>query len=142
VAARPHNIDLRSLDGCFDGVIPPVVATCSADGEPNITHLSQLYYVDQQHVAMSNQFFSKTLANLSDNPQAAVLVTDSHTYETYHLDLQFEETRTEGALFDELKASIESIAALMHMENVFALRGVDIYRVVTIRSVTASAAGE
>lgn len=129
--------DLRALEGCFDGVIPPVVATCSAGGEPNVTHVSQLYLVDDEHVGISNQFFGKTTANLAENPYAAVLVTDSGTYDTYHLDLQFEHTQTEGPLFDELKASIESIASLMDMGDVFALRGVDVYRVLGCRQVSS-----
>jgi predicted pyridoxine 5'-phosphate oxidase superfamily flavin-nucleotide-binding protein len=129
------RIDLSSLDGCFDGAIPPIVATCSASGEPNVTHVSQLHRIDDDHVAVSNQFFTKTTANLAENPQAAVLVTDSQTYDTYQLDLVFERTETTGAVFDELRASIESIASLMDMEGVFALRGVDVYRVVSCRSV-------
>ena len=130
-----EGIELRSLRGCFDGVIPPVIATCSTDGEPNITHLSQLFLVDDEHVATSNQFFGKTTSNLRANPLAAVLVTDSASYETYHLDLRFERTETSGALFDELRRGIEAIGALMHMEDVFALRGADVYRVLSCRSV-------
>ncbi|MCU1376928.1 MAG: Adenylate cyclase [Actinomycetia bacterium] len=131
----PERVDLRSLAGCFDGVIPPVIATCSTDGDPNITHLSQLFLVDDDHVAASNQFSGKTTATLADNPLAAVLVTDSRSYETYHLDLRFERTETSGPLFEELRRGIEAIAALMNMEDVFALRGADIYRVLTCRSI-------
>lgn len=122
-------LDLTAMRGCFDGVIPPIIATCSAGGRPNITHFSQLYLVDEDHVALSNQFFSKTTANLADNPNASVLVTDSQTYETFRLDLQFLRTDTEGSAFDEMRASIDAIGALLHMEDVFALRGADIYRV-------------
>jgi hypothetical protein len=128
------DVELWRLSGCFDGVIPPVLATCSSSGEPNITHVSQLYLVDEGHVAVSNQFFSKTAANLRTNPQAAVLVTDSQSYDTFHFDLWYERTETSGPLFDELRVRIEAIGALMHMEDVFALRGADIYRIVQVRS--------
>jgi len=130
------EVDLAELPGCFDGVIPPVIATCSAGGVPNITHLSQLYFVDHDHVAVSNQFFAKTTANLAENPLAAVLVTDSQTYDTYHLDLRFERTETTGALFERLRADIDAIASLTHMEDVFALRGADVYRVLEARRVS------
>jgi hypothetical protein len=130
-----ERVDLRPLAGCFDGVIPPVIATCSTDGEPNVTHLSQLYLVDDEHVATSNQFFGKTTANLAENPRAAVLVTDSTSSETYHLDLRYERTETSGTLFEELRRGIEAIGALMHMEDVFSLRGADVYRVLACRSV-------
>jgi adenylate cyclase len=122
-------LDLDAMRGCFDGVIPPIIATCSAVGRPNVTHLSQLFLVDDRHVAASNQFFAKTTANLAANPHASVLVTDSQTYDTFRLDLAFERTETEGELFDELRACIDAIGALVHMEHVFALRGADVYRV-------------
>ncbi len=122
--------DVTSMPGCFDGVIPPVIATCSAEGVPNLTHLSQLYPVDDRHVALSNQFFSKTTANLAENPRASVLVTDSETLETYRLSLRFERSETSGSLFDELRASIDAIAAMMGATEVFKLRAADVYRVV------------
>lgn len=127
--AASAPLDLAAMRGCFDGVIPPIIATCSGDGRPNVTHLSQLFLIDDRHVAASNQFFAKTAANLCDNPRASVLVTDSQSYDTFRLDLGFERTETEGQLFEELRARIDAIAALVHMEDVFALRGADVYRV-------------
>jgi hypothetical protein len=129
------DIDLAKRPGCFDGVIPPVIATCAADGTPNVTHLSQLHLVDGDHVAVSNQFFGKTSANVADTGRAAVLVTDSQTFDTLQLDLQFERTETSGALFDTLKSEIDAIASLVHMEDVFRLRGADVYRVVAVHTV-------
>ena len=136
-----HGWDLQVLSGCFDGVIPPMIATCSADGEPNVTHLSQLHLIDDQHVALSNQFFGKTSANLAENPAACVLVTDSQTYDTYRFLLRFERTESSGPVFDGLRASIDAIAALMGMEEVFALRGADIYEIVAIEAVPGAAPG-
>jgi adenylate cyclase len=131
------RVDLLSLPGCFDGVIPPVIATASADGTPNVTHLSQLYLVDRDHVAASNQFFAKTTHNIRENPVAAVLVTDSQTFDTYHFDLAFERTETSGPLYEEMRASIDAIATLMDMTDVFALRGTDVYRVTAVTRVSA-----
>jgi adenylate cyclase len=135
------ELDLVAMRGCFDGVIPPIIATCSPAGRPNITHLSQLYVVDPQHIALSNQFVSKTVANLQSNPYASVLVTDSQTYDTYRLDLRFERAETEGPIFDQLRAAIDAIGALVHMESVFRLRGADIYRVERCELVSGERAG-
>jgi Pyridoxamine 5'-phosphate oxidase len=123
------RIDLRSMQGCFDGAVPPVIATCSTDGVPHATYLSQLNLVDDDHVALSNQFWSKTTANLVDNPRASVLVTDSQTYETYRLALCFERRDTDGPVFERLRVSIDAIAKMMGMEGTFSLRSADVYRV-------------
>jgi hypothetical protein len=123
------TFDLRAMEGCFDGAVPPVIATCSKDGVPHTTYLSQLHPVDGEHVALSNQFWSKTTANLADNPRASVLVTDSQTYETYRLALCFERRDTDGPIFERLRVSIDAIAKMMGMEGIFSLRSADVYRV-------------
>ena len=123
------SFDLGSMQGCFDGAVPPVIATCSKDGVPHTTYLSQLDLVDGDHVALSNQFWSKTTSNLAENPRASVLVTDSQSYETYRLALTFEHCDTEGPIFERLRVSIDAIAKMMGMEDVFSLRSADVYRV-------------
>ena len=47
---------LPSLQGMF----PSWITSCSKDGEPNTTVISQIWYVDEKHVALSFQFFNKT----------------------------------------------------------------------------------
>jgi len=46
-------ITLGAIRDCFEGAIPAVIATCSPDGTPNVTLLSQVHYVDDDHVALS-----------------------------------------------------------------------------------------
>ena len=54
------KIRLEAIRDCLEGVIPGSIATASADGTPNIAYLSQVQYVDGEHVALSYQFFSST----------------------------------------------------------------------------------
>ena len=53
---------------CHQGVIPSLITTVSRDGEPNVTYLSQVFRVDDQHVALSCQFFNKTKQNILEHP--------------------------------------------------------------------------
>ena len=39
-------------------------------GEPNLTYLSSVQVLDDDHVVLSNQFFGKTIANVEENPRA------------------------------------------------------------------------
>jgi hypothetical protein len=133
-----RSLDLRSMQGCFDGAVPPVIATCSKEGVPHTTYLSQLSLVDAEHVALSNQFWSKTTANLADNPRASVLVTDSQTYDTYRLVLSFEYRDTVGPVFERLRVSIDAIAKMMGMEGIFCLRSADVYRVLRCDRIAGS----
>jgi len=123
------SVALESIRGCLQGVIPSMVATCSADGVPNVTLLSIVHYVDSERVALTRQFFHKTRANLDENPWAQVVVVDPPTSDQYLLDLHFLHTETEGATFDAVKANLDAVASQTGMTGVFRLRGVDIHRV-------------
>lgn len=91
-------ITLDQLRPCLEGVIPAVIATCAPDGMPNATLVSQMQYVDPQHVALSFQFFNKTRENILANPQATALVIDPVTADSYRLTLLYLRTETEGTL--------------------------------------------
>lgn len=129
------NVPLRSISGCFEGAIPAVIATCSASGEPNITHLSQVYLLDDEHVGVSNQFFTKTSANLEENPVASILLVDPSNCDSYKLLAHYERRETEGPLYDRARQSVEAIAAHTGMAGVFAVRAVDVFRVLSCAAV-------
>ena len=52
----------------MNGMYPSTFSTCSKEGIPNTTVISQVWYVDEEHIALSFQFFSKTRRNISENP--------------------------------------------------------------------------
>jgi hypothetical protein len=125
------NVALHDIARCFEGMIPPSIVTCSAAGEPNVTHLSRLHVLADDLVAASNQFFGKTVANLAENPLACVLVHDHETGIIYRLKLRFERREAEGQVFTELSRQVDAIAAMTGMQDVFQLRSADIYRVLS-----------
>ncbi len=128
----PGTIPLGTLRTCFEGVVPVVIATASAAGVPNVTYLSRVRMVDDGHIAVSNQFFSKTSRNLAENPYASVLMVDPVRYDEYRVEVEYVRTEKRGAVFDQLRADVDTVAALYGMEDVFHLRAADIYRVLSV----------
>jgi len=132
------DLSLRDLFRCFEGAVPAVIATASSDGTPNVTYLSRVRAIDDERVALSNQFFSKTVRNLTENPRASVLLIDPVKYHEYRLTLVFERTERRGAIFDRLREDVDTVAAITGMQNVFKLRAADIYRVTEIEQTAGS----
>ena len=112
--------------------MPAVMVTCSADGIPNVTVISQVYYVDQEHAALSFQFFSKTIRNVRENPRAYVVVADVAGQVEWVMQLAFERSETSGATFDAMDMQIEAIASATGMSGIFKLRAADVYRVLSV----------
>ena len=123
------SLVLEDLMPAFQGMFPSVITSCSTGGEPNTTEISQVFYVDSGHVALSFQFFGKTNRNIEENPQVAALVINPETLTFYQLDLQFLRRETEGDLFEQMDMQLMAIASMTGMEDVFKLRGADIYKV-------------
>ncbi|BAV34912.1 histidine kinase [Sulfuricaulis limicola] len=126
---------LGALRRCFEGAIPSAIATCAADGTPNVAYLSQVHYVDESHVALTYQFFNSTRKNILANPRATVQVVDPDDGAHYRLQLEYLRTETEGALFENMKAKLAGIASHTGMSKVFRLMGSDVYRVLVIEPV-------
>jgi hypothetical protein len=112
--------------------IPAVMVTCSADGIPNTTVISQVYFVDDTHVALSFQFFNKTIRNVRENPRAHVTVHDMPGLSLWTLELEFEHSETTGPIFDAMDMQIEAIASSTGMSGIFKLRAADIYKVISV----------
>jgi len=111
---------------------PAVMVTCSADGKPNTTVISQVYYVNETHAALSFQFFSKTIRNVRENPRAYVCVIDIRGQAQWVLQLEFQRSETEGPIFDAMDMQIEAIASMTGMSGIFKLRAADVYRVLSV----------
>src|SRR5688572_17594402 len=105
----------------MQGVVPSVLSSASADGIPNVTYISQVYYVDENHVALSRQFFNKTIRNVSENPSVCVVLTCPVTYTIYKLRLRFKESQTSGETFDSMVLQLQVIAGHQGKADTFAL---------------------
>jgi adenylate cyclase len=120
---------------CFQGVSPAVLTTCDREGVPNVTYLSQVFFVDGKHVALSHQFFNKTKKNTMENPYASVQINDPATLETWNLYLRFDHEEREGPLFEGMSRRIDAIASHTGMTGIFKLRSADVYEVTRVERV-------
>lgn len=125
----------------MDNGIPATIVTCSADGRPNATVISQVYYVDETHVALSFQFFNKTIRNVRENPRAAACLNDLTGFANWILQLDFDHSESEGPIFDEMDMRIEAIASATGMSGIFKLRAADVYRVKSVKKVVYARPG-
>lgn len=122
----------EEIKPAMQGVIPSHVVTCAGDGTPNATVISQVYYVDPDHVALSHQFFNKTIRNVRENPRAAVWLISPVTFDSWDLEVEFERSETSGPLFEAMEMQIEAIASMVGMKGIFKLKAADVYRVVAV----------
>ncbi len=129
------TLRLPDLARCFQGIIPSTIATCSADGVPNVTFISQLHYMDPSHLAVSCQFFNKTKRNLEENPFATVEFWDPVTFHAFRAGLKYVRSETSGPLFETMAHRIEVIGSHTGMAGVFKLRSADVYEVLSLEEV-------
>jgi hypothetical protein len=118
----------------LQGMFPSWITTCSAAGEPNTSVISQIWYVDENHVALSNQFFNKTKRNIAENPFAYASIINPSTLGMFNLELEFDHTEAEGDLFDEMEMKLEAIASMSGMSGIFRLLGADVYKLTSIKT--------
>ncbi|HVU71485.1 MAG TPA: GAF domain-containing protein [Mycobacteriales bacterium] len=123
------SIPLASIERAFEGVIPASISTCAPDGTPNVSYLSVVRRVDDERVAITNQFFSKTTRNLRNDPRFLLRVVDPVTMEQYDLRGKYLHTEASGPMFDSMRVQLDAVAAQTGMTGTFRLRGIDVLRV-------------
>jgi GAF domain-containing protein len=130
------SVRLRDIWRAFQGIVPSAIATADGQGVPNVTYVSQVYLVDDRHVALSCQFFNKTRRNLDENPLACAEVVDPVTLQAYRLRLEFLRSEKEGPLFDTMSLRIDAIASHTGMTGIFRLIAADVFEVVSAEAVS------
>ncbi|MBT6274420.1 MAG: pyridoxamine 5'-phosphate oxidase family protein [Chromatiales bacterium] len=116
---------------CLQGIMPSTMVSCSLDGVPNTTYLSQVYYVDETHVALSFQFFNKTIRNVRENPYVSVLVTDPRGFSQWRLNIRYDHSETDGDLYEQMEMQLEAVSSMHGLDGIFNLQAADIYEVLS-----------
>jgi adenylate cyclase len=134
-AVAASAVPLIAIRRMFEGVIPAAMCTVGEEGMPHICFVSQVEYLDDQHVALSYQFLNRSRRNVLATRRAALSVCDPYTAASVTLQLEYLRTETSGSLFERMRAKLAGIASHSGMEKVFKLQGADVYRVVDIQRV-------
>ncbi len=129
------SVRIETVRECLEGIIPGHIATCDGEGMPNLAYLSQVQFIDNEHVALSYQFFNRTRQNILANSSVRLLLTSHLTAAQFRLTLAYLRTETAGPLFEQMKAKLAGIASHTGMAGVFHLRGSDVYRILDIEQV-------
>ncbi len=122
----------EELIPALQGAIPATLTTCSLEGEPNIAFLHEVYQVDEFHVALSRQFFNKTIKNMKENPQVSIQVSHPETGEDWRLVAEYVRSETEGDLFESMAMQLEAIASSEGMTDVYCLLSADVCKIISI----------
>ncbi len=123
----------EEIKPAMQGLVPSTLVSCSLEGEPNTTEISQVWYVDENHVALSHQFFNKTHRNIRANPFVFVIIRIPESFQEWHLEMQYDHSESEGPLFDDMDMKLEAIASMTGMSGIFKLRAADVYKVLSVR---------
>ncbi len=129
------SVRIETIRECLEGIVPGHIATCDAEGLPNLAYLSQVQFIDNEHVALSYQFFNRTRQNVLAGSPVRLLLTSHLTGAQYRLTLGYLRTETAGPLFEQMKAKLAGIASHTGMSGIFRLLGSDIYRILGIEQV-------
>lgn len=121
-----------SIKPCLQGIVPSWIVTSDGSGIPNAAVISQVFYVDKDHIAISNQFFGKTVRNLDRNPFAQIQVLNPADFGVWLIDVEFLRREAEGALFDQMDMQLQAIASMIGAQDLFKLRSADVCRVISV----------
>lgn len=123
---------LEDFKTCFQGIYPSSFYTCSKDGVPNVNYLSQVYMIDERHVAISGQFLNKTRKNLEENPLATVLLIRPSDLLHVELELHWKRSEKSGDIFDKVAERINAIDSQIGGHGRWKLVSIEVFEVTNI----------
>jgi predicted pyridoxine 5'-phosphate oxidase superfamily flavin-nucleotide-binding protein len=94
---------------------PALVATASKSGKPNVSAKGSLFVLDDEHIVFAHIASPRTVANLRENPQVAIICLDYNTRKGCRVWGKAEILGS-GSLFDKMVAELAS--KKMQVKNV------------------------
>lgn len=95
----------QEVKDLFTKVSDVVFSTASAGAQPNACIVGMKFVIDDETIYLSDQFFSKTLANIKENDKVAVVFWEGHDAFQIHGTASYV---NEGEQFEALAAKVNA----------------------------------
>jgi hypothetical protein len=122
----------KQLKQALEDVFPSYIITVSKDGFQSNTLLSQVCYVDERHIALPVQTFTKACKHIKEVPNMFAEVLDPETLRHWNLELKYLNTVEQGPVFEKMAVKLAKVFSLFEMEDLFHLKGAEIYEVLAV----------
>ncbi len=123
----PKNV-MDALEKCK----PFPIATSSKDGVPNAGYVGAVKLLDNETLLVANNYMKKTLANIEENPIAAIVVWDAENKESYQVKFTVENVHS-GELFEQFREEFKKYP----VHSMLVMKPIEVYN-----SMRGKAAGE
>jgi len=86
---------------------PALVATAGKSGKPNVSAKGSLQVLDDEHIIFADVNSPRTIANIKENPQVAVICLDAASRKSCRIWGKAE-VLTSGEIFDKVSSAMSA----------------------------------
>jgi len=105
---------------------PIPLATASSDGKPNVIFVGILKILDDETLALADNFFNKTAANLEENPLASIVCWTKDPRRSYQIKGKVT-FQNEGVIFEDMTEVVRLRRADLKMRRAAVMKIEEIY---------------
>ncbi|MHC1631975.1 MAG: pyridoxamine 5'-phosphate oxidase family protein [Methanotrichaceae archaeon] len=102
------------------------IATATADGKPNVVYIGTLKILDDETLALADNFFKKTEANLEQNPWVSIVCWDKEVRKSFQIKGKaiFHD---EGEIYDNMVTHVHKLNDKIKMRRAVTIKIEEIY---------------
>jgi predicted pyridoxine 5'-phosphate oxidase superfamily flavin-nucleotide-binding protein len=110
----------------FEAVKVFPLATASRSGIPNVAPMGSVFLIDDETIWIGDNFMQKTLANLLENPKAALYVYGPGAKGCYQIKADVT-VKTSGEEYEKMKAMIHEKKPNLPAKSLLILKITEVY---------------
>jgi len=107
------------------------LATSSKDGTPNVIPIGIAEIDDSDekddYIHVMNNFFLKTIANLKDNPKAALYIWSPETVGCIQIKGTVVDIAEKGTIYDDMTTRVASVKPGLPMKEIIRIKVTDVF---------------